>query len=114
MNTENFQFDPLPGDPPPAEQAPAKPERKRRGPKPGATRKKRGAAKAPRQVTGIILTNPSPDGTATAKVTTAPLKPKREPAPKPQVTPYHLIKQLMVLPEAQRRQILEALNEVFG
>jgi len=109
MTNQDFNFDPLPGDLPaqPAARPPAdKPAGKKRGRKPKPDKLER--KKRAREITGVTITGTA-YGPAAVEVTTAPIK-----RLKPEVTPYHLIKQLMVLPETQRRQILEALNEVFG
>ena len=99
MTNQDFNFDPLPGDLPaqPAARPPAdKPAGKKRGRKPKGEGKK--LARKERIGTG-----------GDAPIEVAPIK-----KPKPEVSPYPLIRQLMVLSEAERRHVLDALNEVFG
>ena len=108
MTNQDFNFDPLPGDLPAQPAAPPadKPAGKKRGRKPKPDKPER--KKRAREITGVTITAPA-YGPAAVEVTTAPIK-----KPKPEVSPYPLIRQLMVLSEAERRHVLDALNEVFG
>ena len=114
MTNQDFNFDPLPGDLPAQPAAPPadKPAGKKRGRKPKADkpeRKKREAKAAdptalhiPSDRIRILEPGEKVTGWATAS------------KQKPNISPYPLIRQLMVLSEAERRHVLDALNEVFG
>ena len=113
MTNQDFNFDPLPGDLPaqPAARPPAdKPAGKKRGRKPKGEGKKpaRKPAAAPTALhipsdrIRILEPGEKVTGWATAS------------KQKPGISPYPLIRQLMVLSEAERRHVLDALNEVFG
>jgi hypothetical protein len=111
MTNTNFDFDPLPGDQPAAEQpAEAPVERKKRGPKKGSKR-------GPRRVSSAII---PPGSNAMAKaqkgtkaavdaVMGRPHKPAEDLPPE-----YVFIRQMMKLTEADRARVLVALNKVFG
>lgn len=110
-DTENFEFDPLPGDAPaPAMPAPTEPAPKRGRPAKPERKSKRG----PRRVvpTNAIQTPPAAENVLTNDVQKPPRK-KRE--PKADLGPeFGFIKQFMELTEPTRKRVLAVLNKVFS